>query len=65
MPDSPFQLEDSPSPHSFCFLTKPGNNGTKETPNWLATLLRLELDPITIPISASSRQSKSPIESPM
>ncbi|GKU86196.1 hypothetical protein SLEP1_g750 [Rubroshorea leprosula] len=64
MPESPFQVEELPSTSCFCFSTKPENNGTKETPNWSPNLLRLGLEHITMPTSASSKQSKSPIEAP-
>lgn len=32
VPDSPFQQAELSSMQFFCFTTKPGNNGTKETP---------------------------------
>jgi hypothetical protein len=49
----------------FCFSTKPGSNGTKETPNCLPTLRKAVLDPKTIPISPFNKQSKSPTEYPI
>lgn len=65
VPESLFQLEDPTSTTSLCFATKPENNGTKEMPNCSPNRLRVGLDPITIPMSASSKQSKSPTEPPI
>lgn len=64
-PDTPFQLKNLPSTTSLCFMTKPENKGTKETPKWVPIFLRDEFDPMTMPMSASIKQSKSPTESPM
>lgn len=65
VPDCPFHLEELSSVYCFCFLIKLGNKGKNDTPKWPPTRLRLGLDPITMPTSAWSRQSRSPIVSPI
>nr|GMD26967.1 hypothetical protein Iba_chr08dCG9230 [Ipomoea batatas] len=65
MPDISFQRQQPLSDSSLCFLTNPGKSGTNVMPNCSPSVLNLALIPITMPISALRRQSKSPTEPPI